>query len=120
MAEVFEAWDVSVLALSNDTVAHAKFHRERDGLAFPLLADPDLTVIEFMGLRHDKAIHFTTFYLLGLPLGYPDGFPSMAIPTSVLLDKKGVVKWVDQAEDYRMRGDEERVRRALEMAFGAG
>ncbi len=119
MAPVFNDWDVTVIALSNDTVARAKFHKNRDGLSFPLLADPNLEVISQMGLRHDKAIGFHTFFLFGLPMGYPNGFRSMAIPTSVLLDEEGVVRWIDQALDYRIRGDADRVLAGLTQAYGA-
>lgn len=119
MAPVFAEWKVKVVALSNDTVDRAKFQHGRDGLAFPLLADPKVEVIGKMGLRHEKGLGFHTFYLFGLPMGYPNGFRTMAIPTSVLIDEQGVVRWIDQAEDYRVRGDEKRVLDGLRKAFGS-
>jgi hypothetical protein len=42
----------------------------------------------------------------------------MAIPTTLILDEDGIVRWIDQAEDYRLRGDRTRTEGALREAFG--
>ena len=39
---------------------------------------------------------------------------AMSIPTSILIDEKGVVVWIDQSDDYRIRSSEERVIKAIE------
>ena len=109
---------IEVLALSSDTEAKAAFHRRRDGLSFELLSDPKLQVIEQYGLRHEKGLPFTTFSVLGIPLGWPVGVKPMAIPTTLLIDEQGVVRWIDQADDYRIRGDEKRIRDAIEGVWG--
>jgi hypothetical protein len=36
------------------------------------------------------------------------------IPTTFLVDSHGVVKWIDQAEDYMWRSDPERLLSAIE------
>jgi len=118
MTTVLNHHGVSVFCISKDTVAQAAAHKARDGLPFSLWCDPDLRVIGAMGLLHHKAIQFTTFTILGVPLGFPSGSKTMAIPTTLLIDEKGIVRWIDQADDYRLRGDEARIEAALGRAFG--
>ena len=102
------------MALSKDSVAEAAAHRTRDELDdITLLADPDLKVISAFGLEHHKALEFKSWTVLGIPLGLPTGYKRMAIPTSILMDANGTVRWIDQADDYRVRGDEERLIQAL-------
>ena len=43
----------------------------------------------------------------------------MAIPTSLLIDERGVIRWIDQADDYRLRSGEQRVLEAIDGVFGA-
>ena len=38
---------------------------------------------------------------------------SLAIPTTFLIDAEGSVRWIDQAEDYRVRSDAPRVLGAI-------
>ncbi len=119
MKDTFAQHDVRVVALSKDTVEQAAHHRDRDGLTLQLLADPKLKVIERFGLLHHKSVEFgISFSVLGVPMGLPTGSKTMAIPTSILIDEHGVIRWIDQAEDYRIRGDERRVTDALAEAFG--
>ena len=42
----------------------------------------------------------------------------MAIPTTLLIDEKGIIRWIDQADDYRLRSDNERVMTAVREVFG--
>ena len=121
MAPLLSEYGVTVVALSRDTVELAAAHRSRDGVSFTLLSDPKLDVIKRFGLLHEGAIVFRTF-LVGswkFPLGWPVGFKQMAIPTTLILDEDHVVRWIDQADDYRVRGDEQRTRDALRDTFGA-
>ena len=121
MAPLLSEYGVTVVALSRDTVELAAAHRARDGVSFTLLSDPKLDVIKRFGLLHEGAIVFRTF-LVGswkFPLGWPVGFKQMAIPTTLILDEDHVVRWIDQADDYRVRGDEQRTRDALRDTFGA-
>ncbi len=118
MADFLDSHDVRVVALSRDTVAKAARHKQTDGLPFTLLSDPELAVIGQYGLVHQKGIPFVTFTVLGIPLGWPAmKIEPMAIPTTLLVDAGGVVRWIDQATDYRMRGDEVRIRDAVERCL---
>lgn len=44
----------------------------------------------------------------------------MTIPTSLLVDEDGVIMWIDQTDDYRLRSSNERVLKAVTEAFGKG
>ena len=119
MSPLLERYGVRVIALSKDDQKTAQAHRVRDGLSFDLLADPDLAIIRRFGLLHEGAIEFKTWFLAGrFPIGYPTGFKQMAIPTTLILDEAGVVRWIDQADDYRIRGDQARTEQALAEVFG--
>ena len=58
------------------------------GIAFPLLGDPDLHVIDAYGLRH--------------PGGGPDG-ADIAHSASILIDRDGVVRWTYVTRNVRVR-----------------
>jgi len=112
---------VELIAISKDSVAAAARQKADDSLSFQLLSDPDLTVIKQYGLEHHKAMEFSTvrFSILGVPLALFPTVKTMAIPTSLLIDEQGVIRWIDQADDYRLRSSEDRVLAALVEAFGA-
>lgn len=120
MMPLLERHGVTVIALSKDDLAETNAHRARDGLTFTLLSDPELSVIKQFGLLHEGGLEFKTFFIgsARFPLGWPVGFKQMAIPTTLLMDEAHIVRWIDQAEDYRLRGDEARTRLALLEAFG--
>ncbi len=120
MREQLEARGIVLVALSKDDVETAARHKRRDGLGFTLLADPDLAVIRRYGVEHHKAIEFSTgsFTLFGIPLALVPSFKAMAIPTTLLIDEAGVIRWIDQSEDYRVRSGEARVLGAIDGVFG--
>ena len=120
MQPLFRRHKVQVVALSGDNVEVTAYMGRQRGYSFTLLADPDLKVIRQFGLEHPNGLKFNTIEILGLPIGYPVGFEAMTIPTSILIDETGIVRWIDQADDYRLRGDADRVEAALRMAFDAG
>ena len=121
MQPELEKQGISVVALSKDTVSEAAIHKKRDSLTVTLLSDPKLEVIRQYGLEHHKTLNFTTgtFTIAGIPMALsPPSFKTMAIPTSMLVDENGVIQWIDQSEDYRVRGDDARIRDAVQSVFG--
>lgn len=122
MEDELARYDVSVLALSKDTPEQAAIHKSRDGLSIPLLSDPDLIVIRTYGVEHHKALGQTKnpkYTIGGVPLGLaPFSFDAMAIPTTLLVDETGTIRWVDQTDDYRLRSSNQRVLDAVKVAFG--
>lgn len=111
--------NIRVIALSKDTVGEVHTHRARDGLTLTLLADPELTVIRLYGVEHHKSLNFETgsFMIGSIPISFVPSFKAMAIPTSLLIDEHGIIRWIDQSEDYRVRSDDRRVREAVESVF---
>ena len=112
--------NIRVVALSKDTVDEAAIHKNRDGLSLTLLSDPELQVIKQYGVEHHKALNFTTgkHQIGGIPLAATPSFKAMSIPTTLLIDEDGVIKWIDQTDDYRLRSNNDRVLTAVAGAFG--
>ena len=112
-------YGVELVALSKDTVKNAAFHKERDKLTMTLLADPNLDVIRQYGVEHHKAVEFSKgrFTVAGIPLALVPSFKTMAIPTSMLIDENGVIQWLDQTDDYRLRSDNSLVLGAVKRVF---
>ena len=110
---------VEVVALSKDNAQAAARHKARDNLSFTLLADPKLGVIRQFGVEHHKAVEFSgpSVTVLGITLGFIPSLKKMAIPTTLLVDEHGVIQWIDQADDYRLRSSESRVLQAVRTAF---
>ncbi len=71
-----------------------------------MLADPESAVIGELGLRN-QGVH-----------SGPPGTPPLPIPTTVLVDASGIVRWIDQADDYQRRSDPPRVLAALREHLG--
>ena len=122
MSAALEKYGVKIVALSKDTPDEAALHKSRDGLSFPLLSDPDLKVIRDYGVEHHKALGQTKnpkSTIGGIPIGLaPFSFSAMAIPTTLLIDETGTIRWVDQTDDYRLRSSNQRVMEAVKAAFG--
>lgn len=110
---------VEIFALSKDSPSDALRHRERDGISFQLLCDPGLDVIRDYGVEHHKALEFSkaSFSLFGMPLALVPSFETMAIPTTLLVDEEGIIRWIDQSEDYRLRSAEDRILAEVRKAF---
>ncbi len=114
-----EKYSVSVLALSKDTVEEASIHKNRDHLSLKLLSDSKLKVIRQYGIEHHKSLNFKTgkFLLFGIPLGFTPSFKAMSIPTTLLIDENGIIQWIDQADDYRIRSNGDRVLNAVKRVY---
>jgi peroxiredoxin len=48
----------------------------------------------------------------------PSGIASLPIPTTILVDAAGVVRWIDQATDYAVRSHPDRVLAAIRQTLG--
>jgi peroxiredoxin len=73
------------------------------GLAFPILSDPALGMIDAYGLRH-VAAH--------------DGH-DIALSASVLIDAGGVVRWTSVTRNVRVRPSPAEVLAAIDAARGS-
>lgn len=119
MQDELSAHSFKLVALSKDTVEEAAAHKARDGLSMSLLSDPKLDVIKQYGVEHHKAIEVSTgrVNLFGLHLALVPSIKTMAVPTTLLIDEQGIVRWIDQADDYRLRSDNGRVLEAVKANF---
>lgn len=118
MKPEFDKYGVQIVALSGDTVEQSKFHAKRDKLSHLLLSDPELNVVKQYGVEHHKAFGADSdniMTLFGLPFPKPHQlkFKSMSIPTSILVDEHGVIQWIDQSDDYRLRANKDRIMKAM-------
>jgi peroxiredoxin len=119
MKDDLAAYNVEVIALSKDNVEAAATHKVRDRISMQLLADPMLKVIRQYGVEHDKAIEVSTgkMNLFGIHLAMMPSIKSMAIPTTLLIDEEGIVRWIDQTDDYRLRSHNERILQVVATTF---
>lgn len=91
--------------MCTDTPEGIRRGKSMHGLDAVMLSDPALEVIDAFGLRNEN---FTV---------QPPWVPGLPVPTTMLADADGVVRWIDQTEDYTRRSDPGRVRDALQTAF---
>jgi peroxiredoxin len=96
---------MKVVAVCTDTPDQIAQARSKHGLRGTFLADPELVVTDQFGLRNlNTAVR-------------PPGLPGLPIPTTLMLDATGVVRWKDQSADYMQRSDPDFVRAALAEHF---
>jgi peroxiredoxin len=70
-----------------------------------MLSDRDLNVTRLFGVENTNASV------------RPPGISAMPIPTTFLSDALGIVRWIDQSEDYTERSEPDRVHAALAEAI---
>ena len=100
-----DARGVTLVALCTDTPEQIRAGRAKHGVKAILLSDPELAVTDLYGLRNPR--NFAPGKN-GVP-----GFRALPIPTTILVDAHGMVRWIDQSTDYQVRSSPERVRAAL-------
>lgn len=120
MKDELQKYGLRIVAISKDSLEDAAHHKVRDSLDLELLSDPKLEVIRQYGLEHHKALEFSKvrFTIAGMPLALVPSVKTMAIPTTLLIDETGIIRWIDQTDDYRLRSNEERVLEAVTRTFG--
>jgi len=92
------------VTVCSDTPEEIRKGRAKHGAQAIMLADPDLEVTDLYNLRNPGNVT-------------PKGWKGMPIPTTLLVDADGIVRWIDQATDYQIRSHPERVLAALRNAL---
>ena len=87
-----------------DTPKEIRKGKHKHGAKAVMLSDPDLKITTQYQLRNEKNIS-------------PKGLSALPIPATILVDAEGVVKWIDQAEDYQVRSRPELVLAAIEESL---
>ena len=100
-----DARGIEIVTLSTDTPEQIRKQRGKHGVKASMLSDRDLAVTTRFNQRNERNVT-------------PGGIAAMPIPTTFLVDGQGVVRWIDQAEDYQIRSDPGRVLGAIEAALG--
>jgi peroxiredoxin len=100
-----DARGIEIVTLSTDTPEQIRRQRGKHGVKATMLSDRDLAVTTRFNLRNERNVS-------------PRGLVALPIPTTFLVDGEGVVRWIDQADDYQIRSDPERVLAAIETALG--
>jgi peroxiredoxin len=93
----FEALGVQLVAVSPDTCEDLEQLQRKRHWKITLLADPSSEIIRLYNLHNRK---FS-------PKRGP--FRELAIPTTVLIDAAGKVRWMEQTPDFRVRSQAELV-----------
>ena len=97
MTELGDA-GVQILAISPDANEQSQSLAERLRARYRFLTDRDLALTSGYGLVHAR--------------GGPSG-QDVPMPTTVVLDKRGIVRWLSIADNYQVRPDPQEVVRAV-------
>jgi peroxiredoxin len=90
---------VQVLAISPDPNTRSQDLADRLGVRYRFLADTDLAVTRRLGLVHQG--------------GGANG-QDVPVPSTIVIDRAGIVRWARYAENYQVRPDAADVVRAVE------
>ena len=101
-----DARGVRIVTICTDTPEKIRAGRGKHGLQAVMLSDPQLAVADLYGVRNQR-----------IQTG-PPGRPQ-PVPTTILADASGVVRWIDQSADYQRRSDPTVVLAALRAHLGA-
>ena len=93
---------MQILTVSTDTPGELHAGRGKHGLQATMLSDRELDVTDRFGLRNQ-----------GFHSGMPGAAKALPVPTSLLVDAKGKLLWMDQSENYQRRSDPDFVLGAL-------
>lgn len=97
---------MKLVTICADTPEQIREGKSKHGLQATMLSDRDLSVTRLYNLENNA------------PKLKPPGVPGVPIPTTILADPGGIVRWIDQAEDYRVRSQPDRVIEALREVLG--
>jgi peroxiredoxin len=98
MRPALDALGVEMVTVCSDTAEQIRTGRRKHGLRAVMLPDPTLAITDLYGLRNPRNFAPKPGIIIPLP-----------IPTTILVDGDGIVRWIDQATDYMRRSDPERV-----------
>jgi peroxiredoxin len=95
-----------MVALCTETPGQIAKGRHKHGAQAVMLSDHDLVVTRLYGIENTA------------PKITPPGVSGLPTPTTILTDRDGIVRWIDQATDYTERSRPDRVLAALNDALG--
>jgi len=96
-----------MVTLCTDTPGQIAKGKHKHGAKAIMLSDRDLVVTRLYGIENTA------------PKITPPGVSGLPTPTTILADRDGIIRWIDQATDYTERSRPDRVLAALEDALGS-
>ena len=96
---------MQLVTLCTDTPKQIRKGMAKHGAKAVMLSDRDLSVTRQFDLEN-----------VNTSLRHP-GLEGLPIPTTILTDRDGIVRWIDQSDDYMVRSEPDRVLAALELAL---
>jgi peroxiredoxin len=97
-----DARGIEIVTVCADTAEQIRKGRAKHGLRAVMVPDPDLAITDLYHLRNPKNFAPKVGVIVPLP-----------IPTTILVDAAGTVRWIDQATDYVRRSEPDRVLGAI-------
>jgi peroxiredoxin len=97
-----DAREIAIVTVCADTAEQIRSGRSKHGLRAVMIPDPALMITDRYGLRNPRNFAPKPGIIVPLP-----------IPTTILVDSDGIVRWIDQSADYQRRSDPERVLDAI-------
>jgi len=104
-----DARGIAVVAVCGDRAEAIRKGRSKHGLRAVFVPDPELAITDLYNLRNPRNFAPRPGVIIPLP-----------IPTTLLVDAAGIVRWIDQSRDYMRRSDPERVLAAIRTHLDAG
>jgi peroxiredoxin len=94
-----------MVTVCTDTPSQIRQGLGKHGARAVMLSDRDLSVTRLFDLENtNTALR-------------PPGLEGLPIPTTIIADAQGIVRWIDQSDDYMVRSDPDRVLSTLELAL---
>lgn len=94
------------MTVCTDTPEKIRAGHGKHKLQATMLSDRQLEVTNLYGLRN-QAVNTG-----------PPGGPRQPVPTTILVDPAGVIRWIDQSENYQRRSEPAYVLAAIEEHLG--
>jgi peroxiredoxin len=97
--DTVRSYGVEIYAVSTAAPEINRALRERVGAGYTFLSDPGGSVLDQLNIDHHTP--------------NPTGM-DIPIPTQILVDKKGIISWIYQPSNYRIRAKPETVLAVLQ------
>lgn len=93
---------MEIYAISVDTPEESRLLRQQLAAEYTFLSDAGRTVMDLLQLRHSQP--------------NPAG-GDIEMPTLILTDRSGIIRWIHQSEDYRVRARPEEILRIVDLSI---
>ncbi len=102
-----DARGIQIVTVCADGAEQIRAGRGKHGLRAVMIPDPDLVLTDRFNLRNPKNFALKSGIIVPLP-----------IPTTILVDSAGIVRWIDRSTDYMRRSDPAQVLAAIRATLG--